>query len=96
MEDIKAAPRGPTPVNSLGDPDTPPTGQSGARATSQSMVSCLPSLCPMRIREAGTSVGLWAIEGKAWVRRGRTRDGFFLGEGRKWCWSAAQGWIEAR
>lgn len=41
--------------------------------------------------DAGTSVGLWVAEGKAWVRRGRRQNGYSeWGEG-----SAAQDRTEA-
>lgn len=72
---------------------TPANGQSGARANSWRMGSCLSSLCPIHIGEAGTSVGLCTAKRKAWVRRGRKRNGYLLGGG-EYRGSAAQGLIE--
>lgn len=71
---LKLLAPGPTPVNSLGDPDTPPLDSQEPGPPPQSMGSCPFSLCPMCTGEAGTFVGLWAIKGKAWVRR--RRNGF--------------------
>lgn len=65
------------------------TGQCGAGANSWRMGAWLSSLCPIRTGEAGTSVGLWAAKGKAWVKRGRNR--YLLGGER----SATRSWIEA-
>lgn len=58
-----------------------PTERSGSQGLGVfvSFLSCLPSLSPMCTAGAGTSVDLWAAEGKAWVRRGRRGNGFQVG-----------------
>ena len=48
-------------------------GKQGARLWGCFSHSCL---CPTCTVGAGTSVGLWAAEGEAWVRRGRRGNGF--------------------
>lgn len=50
-------------------------GHSGARPTPREWDPA-PSPRPVPMGEAGTSVGVWAAEGKAWVRRGRRRNGY--------------------
>ena len=73
VRDPKAPGPGPTPVNGLGEPHP---GERGARVWGCFSLSCLCPTCPVG---AGTSVGLWAAEGEAWVRRGRRGNGFQVG-----------------
>lgn len=57
-------------------PRRPPAhGHSGARPPPREWDPA-PSPHPVPMGEAGTSVGVWAAEGKAWVRRGRRRNGY--------------------
>lgn len=72
----RAGPRSPWPrshpVKGLGEPH-PGSREPGSGGVSLSC-PCLPSLCCTCAAGAGTSVDLWAAEGKAWVRRGRETD----------------------
>lgn len=85
VQDPKAPGPGPTPVKGLGEPHP---GKQGARVWGCfSLLSCLPSLCCMCAAGAGTSVDLWAAEGKAWVRRGGGETDFKSGEQLRLDWS---------